>query len=180
MPRGTAIGLFDIEPQSGRRGQGLSDSYKAASEHLSAELERRVAPLFEKVDWPERYAGLEIKVLFALGRRQPEKDVDNMLKWFLDRLKEASVDDSNICDLRAMKFRLQYRDSGFVGLSLAVHDRFMSDVASAEFALVHAAEKQQDLMEAVKRRHVEATLASTNAAIGANLGKRSVTSFITF
>ncbi len=74
-----------------------------------------------------------LKVLFCLGKTDPEKDVDNMAKWFMDCWKEVTgIDDAAIGDIRVMKHRFTSRDEGAVGYGFGMSKVSLSPAPSSD------------------------------------------------
>jgi Holliday junction resolvase RusA-like endonuclease len=105
--------LFEIPPYS---AQNNSPSKTIDSLSLKNEITTKLASISKAHDAPN--GSISMKVVFMIGKGESEKDVDNMLKWFLDIFKEATgADDAAISDLRVIKKRLNHR-KGMIGLSV--------------------------------------------------------------
>lgn len=110
--------LLDVSPASAQSGTKVNANLTRL---LSARLSEVLSEYREvlRVQEGQKLGALSMKVLFLLGSVEPEKDIDNMLKWFCDTFKKVSeVDDSVITDLRGMKKRLQSKETGMIGLTL--------------------------------------------------------------
>lgn len=151
------IHLFDVIPQSAQSSN--KETYKTQSQELKSKLSEVLAPLLEVFKEHEEngiVAGFQMKVLFIIGKNEREKDLDNMLKWFLDCLKSSiKMDDSLISDLRAFKFRCNHHDIGKIGFSVATQRYDRGDWMRASVLLALQAQKSKEksqsvLLDAVK------------------------------
>ena len=111
--------LFEVPPHSAQNPSSEKDS---DSKLLKTEIVNQLSSISEHLknahDAPN--GSISLKVVFMIGKGEPEKDVDNMLKWFLDIFKEATgSDDAAISDLRVIKKRLNH-NKGMIGLSVKV------------------------------------------------------------
>lgn len=137
------IFVIEVPPHS---KQGKSNTKAEASRRLKAHLKEMLTPILPALQaHHDRTTGGAIcmKVLFLLGSKEPEKDLDNMTKWFWDEFKSLGIDDSSICDLRVMKVRLDTMEQGFIGLTLATVNVKNGDIQSAGFR-IGLASKTQD------------------------------------
>lgn len=151
------IYLFDVIPQSAQSSN--KKIYQEQSQELKSKLGEVLAPflgLFKEHEENGKVAGFQMKVLFIIGKNEREKDLDNMLKWFMDCLKSSiAMDDSLISDLRAFKFRCNHHDIGKIGFSIATQhcdrgDWMRASVSLALQAGKSKAKSQSELLDAVK------------------------------
>ena len=111
--------IFDIKPHSAQNKQHAD--YDTDTANLKNELAQQLAPIIQplKEQDANKRGSVAMKVIFLIGKGEAEKDLDNMLKWFLDTFKKAiGTDDAFVSDLRAIKWRLNNR-SGMIGMSIA-------------------------------------------------------------
>ena len=116
------IYLFDVPPHT---KQYKSDTYEEDTTSLKNLISENLEPIIEKLKAQESdfQGGIALKVVFIFGKNESEKDLDNMLKWFMDCLKEAvSVDDSLVSDIRALKYREEHREKGLMGITIRTLD----------------------------------------------------------
>lgn len=125
--------LFEIPPYS---AQNDTSNKENDSLKLKKELETKLANISPRLRLAHdmKGASISLKVLFMIGKGEAEKDVDNMLKWFLDIFKVATgADDCAICDLRVLKKRLNHH-KGMIGLSVKVSGNY-GDIERATFEI---------------------------------------------
>jgi len=111
--------LFEIPPHS---AQNNSSEKEKDSRNLKSEIEKQLSSISKHLQnaHDAKNRSISLKVVFMIGKGESEKDVDNMLKWFLDIFKDSTkTDDSAISDLRVIKKRLNYH-TGMIGLSVKV------------------------------------------------------------
>ncbi len=111
------IFYFDIPPCSQQSNKQIKDHFNVFLENEIKSKLDQYQSIFTKANSISD-GHISLKVLFVIGNNEPEKDIDNMLKIFLDNFKLATnMDDSKLTDIRAQKIRINSR-SGFIGISI--------------------------------------------------------------
>ncbi|MDJ0800617.1 MAG: RusA family crossover junction endodeoxyribonuclease [Calothrix sp. MO_167.B12] len=114
------IYIFDIPPHSAQSNH--NKNFTQNTQKLTDEIQSQLADIslyLQNADKEDR-GSISLKVIFLIGKGEREKDLDNMLKWFLDCFKKATgIDDAAISDLRAIKKRLNYH-RGMIGITVKV------------------------------------------------------------